>query len=211
MHMRAELCVWATVEVPGRVVTNLTTWPTAFMAMPSQDACLAGLCHVCVCACVRVCVCACVRVCVCVGVRACVRACRVCAVAGCRRHFVGKHAGEGARERALPEDLARLYTQQIASALHYLHFTARVVHRDLKPENILIDADGNVKITDFGTVWVGAAAETLVPRRGLMVPWHEPTLLCARRVLRLLAHCLRRRWLRLTGCAHVCGRGVATF
>lgn len=38
---------------------------------------------------------------------------------------------------------------QIASALCHLHGYS-IIHRDLKPENILIDADGQVKVIDFG-------------------------------------------------------------
>ena len=34
-------------------------------------------------------------------------------------------------------------------ALEYLH-SRGVIHRDMKPENILIDADGHIKLTDFG-------------------------------------------------------------
>ena len=42
------------------------------------------------------------------------------------------------------------YIAEIVDALEYLH-TMRIVHRDLKPENILIDAEGHIKIADFGT------------------------------------------------------------
>lgn len=39
--------------------------------------------------------------------------------------------------------------KQIAKGLNYLH-THNIVHRDLKPENFLIDANGIIKISDFG-------------------------------------------------------------
>ncbi|VVA96907.1 unnamed protein product [Arabis nemorensis] len=47
------------------------------------------------------------------------------------------------------EDLARVYTAEIVSAVSHLHEKG-IMHRDLKPENILMDADGHVMLTDFG-------------------------------------------------------------
>jgi serine/threonine protein kinase len=38
---------------------------------------------------------------------------------------------------------------QICASLQYAH-DAGVVHRDIKPENILLDAQGRVKVADFG-------------------------------------------------------------
>ncbi|KAJ2059491.1 Serine/threonine-protein kinase Sgk2 [Coemansia sp. S146] len=53
------------------------------------------------------------------------------------------------RERRFSENRARFYAAEITSALEYLHGIG-VVYRDLKPENCLLDADGHVKIVDFG-------------------------------------------------------------
>ncbi|TQD86116.1 hypothetical protein C1H46_028289 [Malus baccata] len=49
----------------------------------------------------------------------------------------------------LREDVARVYFQQLISAIDFCH-SRGVYHRDLKPENLLLDQDGNLKVTDFG-------------------------------------------------------------
>lgn len=56
------------------------------------------------------------------------------------------HLGRSGRFK---EDLGRFYTAEIALALGHLH-SHRVVYRDLKPENILLDAEGHIKLADFG-------------------------------------------------------------
>jgi len=50
---------------------------------------------------------------------------------------------------ALPNDEARFYTANVISCLEYLA-DLDIVYRDLKPENLLIDADGYLKMCDFG-------------------------------------------------------------
>merc|ERR1712187_250601 len=47
------------------------------------------------------------------------------------------------------EGRCRFYSCEILLAIEYLH-RLNIVYRDLKPENILLDADGHVKLTDFG-------------------------------------------------------------
>ncbi|KZV51922.1 hypothetical protein F511_09186 [Dorcoceras hygrometricum] len=47
------------------------------------------------------------------------------------------------------EDLARIYTAELISAIAHLHANG-IMHRDLKPENILLDAEGHAMLTDFG-------------------------------------------------------------
>lgn len=45
--------------------------------------------------------------------------------------------------------MAKFYAAEVALALNYLH-SKDIIYRDLKPENILLDADGHIKLTDFG-------------------------------------------------------------
>lgn len=49
----------------------------------------------------------------------------------------------------LKEAEARRYFQQLINALDYCH-SRGVYHRNLKPENLLLDANGNLKISEFG-------------------------------------------------------------
>lgn len=48
-----------------------------------------------------------------------------------------------------PESLAKFYVAEIVLAIESVH-NQGFVHRDIKPDNILIDADGHIKLTDFG-------------------------------------------------------------
>ncbi|KAG8347928.1 Protein kinase domain [Trypanosoma vivax] len=47
------------------------------------------------------------------------------------------------------EPTARRYFQQLIAGVHHCH-SKGFAHRDLKPENLLLDANGMLKISDFG-------------------------------------------------------------
>lgn len=47
------------------------------------------------------------------------------------------------------ENRVKFYVAECVLALDYLH-SKGVVYRDVKPENILLDAEGHIKMTDFG-------------------------------------------------------------
>ena len=53
------------------------------------------------------------------------------------------------KEKYFSEDTIIFYTAQIVMAIGYMH-SNNYIHRDLKLENVLIDADGYLKIIDFG-------------------------------------------------------------
>jgi serine/threonine protein kinase len=53
------------------------------------------------------------------------------------------------KQKRFTEEKARFYSAEIILALSYLH-SLDIIYRDLKPENILLDADGHIRLTDFG-------------------------------------------------------------
>ncbi|KAI5704339.1 hypothetical protein M8J75_004181 [Diaphorina citri] len=53
-------------------------------------------------------------------------------------------------EDRLPEDMAKFYIAEMVLAIasiHDLHY----VHRDIKPDNVLLDANGHIRLADFGS------------------------------------------------------------
>ncbi|KAF1985427.1 Pkinase-domain-containing protein [Aulographum hederae CBS 113979] len=54
------------------------------------------------------------------------------------------------RARRFNEATSQFYAAEIALILEFLHEKEGVAYRDLKPENILIDAEGHLKLVDFG-------------------------------------------------------------
>ncbi|CAO0792052.1 unnamed protein product [Mucor circinelloides] len=53
------------------------------------------------------------------------------------------------KSKRFPDHVAKFYAAEVTLAIEYLH-KKDVVYRDLKPENLLLDANGHIKITDFG-------------------------------------------------------------
>jgi len=59
----------------------------------------------------------------------------------------------------LPENVAGQIGVRILSALQHAHNNG-IIHRDVKPENVLVNAEGHIKVSDFGIARV-AGSNTL--------------------------------------------------
>ncbi|XP_037049861.1 serine/threonine-protein kinase Warts-like [Bradysia coprophila] len=103
------------------------------------------------------------------------------------------------------EPFARFYIAELTCAIESVHKMG-FIHRDIKPDNVLIDADGHIKLTDFGLCtgfrWTHDSKyyqKTGHARQHSMEPWetedgnNKPTVLERRRQRerqRYLAHSL---------------------
>ncbi|RZJ01461.1 MAG: serine/threonine protein kinase, partial [Haliea sp.] len=67
-----------------------------------------------------------------------------------------KHHLDGGKRYSLEQSLAMM--RELLSALDYAHRQS-IVHRDVKPANLLIEADGRVKLTDFGVARIQDSGE----------------------------------------------------
>jgi serine/threonine protein kinase len=53
------------------------------------------------------------------------------------------------KEKKFSDEKTKFYVVEMILAIEFLHKN-KMLYRDLKPENIMIDANGHIKLTDFG-------------------------------------------------------------
>jgi hypothetical protein len=80
---------------------------------------------------------------------------------GSNLHQVSRRLGP------LAESQVRRILGQLARALHHAHGRS-VIHRDLKPGNVMLDAEGSVKLTDFG-IASATSESTYLTKPGMLI------------------------------------------
>jgi serine/threonine-protein kinase MRCK len=53
-------------------------------------------------------------------------------------------------EDRLPEEMTRFYIAEMIIAISSVH-KLNYIHRDIKPDNIVLDANGHIRLADFGS------------------------------------------------------------
>ncbi|KAG5900341.1 hypothetical protein JTB14_026349 [Gonioctena quinquepunctata] len=78
----------------------------------------------------------------------------------------------------MPSPSAQMYMKQLLRGLSYLH-SKGIAHRDVKPENLLINANGTLKISDFGlaTLFRFKGKERLLDKKCGTKPYLAPEVL----------------------------------
>ncbi|KAI1705296.1 protein kinase domain-containing protein [Ditylenchus destructor] len=80
------------------------------------------------------------------------------------------------QQKTFKEDLARSYAEQIVQAVEFLHKHG-IIHRAIESENFMLDANGNLKLVNFGVAKLcddpencSSNAEFNLVRKGFVAP-----------------------------------------